>query len=51
MDEVLVRVNGERHYLWRAVDQESEVLEVYVTKTRDCRGALDFLQRTLRCFG
>jgi putative transposase len=30
-----VKINGEMHYLWRAVDQEGEVLESYVTKTRD----------------
>lgn len=39
LDEVFVRVNGERPYLWRAVDHEGEVLEVYVTKTRDRRAA------------
>ena len=27
LDEVFVRINGEQHYLWRAVDQEGEVLE------------------------
>jgi transposase-like protein len=25
LDEVLVKINGERHYLWRAVDHEGEV--------------------------
>ena len=30
--EVLVKTNGERHYLWRAVDHEGEVLENFVTK-------------------
>ena len=35
LDEVYVKLNGEMHYLWRAVDQEGEVLESYVTKTRD----------------
>ena len=28
LDEVFVRINGETHYLWRAVDHEGEVLEV-----------------------
>jgi putative transposase len=32
LDEVFVRNNGETHYLWRAVDHEGEVLEVFVTK-------------------
>ena len=32
LDEVFVKINGERHYLWRAVDHEGEVLESYVSK-------------------
>jgi putative transposase len=32
LDEVFVKINGELHYLWRAVDHEGEVLEAYVTK-------------------
>ena len=35
LDEVFVKINGERHYLWRAVDHEGEVLESYVTKKRE----------------
>ena len=35
LDEVFVLINGETHYLWRAVDHEGEVLEVFVTKRRD----------------
>ena len=34
-DEMFVKINGEMHYLWRAVDHEGEVLESFVTKTRD----------------
>ena len=33
LDEVFVKINGETHYLWRAVDHEGEVLEAYVTKS------------------
>jgi putative transposase len=33
LDEVFVKINGQTHYLWRAVDHEGEVLESYVTKT------------------
>ena len=40
LDEVYVKISGEMHYLWRAVDQEGEVLESYVTKTRDKDAAL-----------
>jgi putative transposase len=35
LDEVFVKINGERHYLWRAVDHEGEVLESFLGKTRD----------------
>ena len=51
LDEVFVRINGERHYLWRAVDNEGEVLEAYVTKRRDRRAALTFLKRTMKRYG
>lgn len=51
LDEVFVKINGERHYLWRAVDHEGEVLESYVTKRRDRRAALKFLRRTMRRHG
>ena len=51
LDEVFVRINGETHYLWRAVDHEGEVLEVYVTKRRDHRAALEFLRRAMKRYG
>ena len=37
LDEVFVKINGEQHYLWRAVDHEGEILESFVTRTRDRR--------------
>ena len=40
LDEVFVKTNGETHYLWRAVDHEGEILESYVTKSRDKKAAL-----------
>jgi putative transposase len=46
-----VKINGERHYLWRAVDHEGEVLESFVTKTRDKKAALNFLKKTMRRHG
>ncbi len=45
------QVNGVRHYLWRAVDHEGEVLESYVTKTRDKKAALKFLRKAMRKHG
>jgi len=51
LDEVFVRINGETHYLWRAVDHEGEVLESYVTKRRDRKAALKFLRKTMKRHG
>ena len=51
LDEVFIRINGETHYLWRAVDHEGEVLEVFATKRRDRRAALRFLKRTMKRYG
>lgn len=38
-------------YLWRAVDHEGEVLESYITKTRDKAAALRFMRKTLKRHG
>ena len=45
LDEVRVRINGKTHSRWRAVDHEGEVVEGVVTKRRDRRATLEFLQR------
>jgi putative transposase len=47
VDETFVRVAGENHDLWRAIDEAGEVLEAYVTKTRDKAAALKFLRVAL----
>jgi len=51
LDEVFVKINGETHYLWRAVDHEGEVLESYVTKRRNRKAALIFLRKTMKRHG
>ena len=51
LDEVFVKIHGEQHYLWRAVDHEGEVLERFVTKRRDKKAALKFLKETLKRHG
>jgi putative transposase len=48
---MFVKINGEQHYLWRAVDHEGEVLESFVTKTRDKKAALKFLKKTMKKHG
>jgi len=51
IDEVFVKINGETHYLWRAVDHEGEVLESFVTKRRDRKAALRFLKKMMKQYG
>ena len=46
-----MRINGTTHYLWRAIDHEGEVLEVFVTKRRNRKAALQFLKRAMKRFG
>ena len=51
LDEMYVKVNGEMRYLWRAVDHEGEILESFVTKTRDKAAALAFMKKALKRHG
>ncbi len=51
LDEVFVRINGESHYLWRAVDHEGEVLEAFVKKRRNRKAALMFLRKAMKRYG
>ena len=44
----VVKIRGETHYLLRAVDHESEVMESYVTNTRDKSAALRFLKKAMK---
>ena len=51
LDEVFVKINGELHYLWRAVDHEGEVLECYVTKRRNRKAAMVFMKKVIKRYG
>ena len=51
LDEVFVKINGEKHYLWRAVDPKGEVLESFATKTRNKAAALKFLRKMMKRHG
>ena len=51
LDEVFVKIKGQRHYLWRAVDHEGEVLETFVSKKRDRKAALRFLRKLMKRSG
>ena len=48
LDEMYVKIGGEMHYLWRAVDHEGEVLESFATKTRDKAAALRFMKKAMK---
>ena len=51
LDEMYVKLNGKMIYLWRAVDHEREVLESYVTRTRDKAAVITFMKKALRRHG
>jgi putative transposase len=48
LDEVFIKINGRRHYLWRAVDQDNNTLEILVQTKRNKRAALKFLRKLLK---
>jgi len=48
IDEVFIKINGKQHYLWRAVDQDGEVVDVYLQGKRDGAAAKRFFKRLLR---
>lgn len=48
VDELIVKINGETRYLWKAVDHEGEILESFVTRKRDKSAALSSFKNTLK---
>jgi len=48
LDEVFVKIRGERHYLWRAVDQEGDVIDILVQRYRNARAAKRFFRKLLK---
>ena len=48
VDEVFITIRGERHYLWRAVDQDGDVLDILVTRRRDQRADQRFFRKVLK---
>ena len=51
IDEVFVKINGKQHYLWRAVDQDGEVVDVFLQARRDGAAAKRFFKRLPRSHG
>jgi putative transposase len=48
LDEVFLAINGERHYLWRAVDQDGNILDILVQRRRDKHTAKKFFRKLLK---
>ncbi len=48
IDEVFIKIDGKQHYLWRAVDQDGEVVDVFLQKRRDGAAAKRFFKRLLK---
>ncbi len=48
IDEVFVKIDGIQHYLWQAVDQDGEVVDVFIQKRRDSAAAKRFFKRLLK---
>jgi putative transposase len=48
LDEVFLTINGERHYLWRAVDQDGHGLDILVQRRRDKKAAKKFFRKLLK---
>jgi putative transposase len=48
LDEISLTSNGERHYLWRAVDQDGHVLDILVQRRRDTHAAKRFFRKLLK---
>jgi len=51
LDEVFLKINGRFHYLWRAVDQDGDVLDILVQSHRDKRAAKKFFRKLLKGCG
>jgi putative transposase len=51
LDELFVTIRGERHYLWRAVDQDGEVIDILLQSRRDRHAAARFLRKLLKRSG
>ena len=48
LDELFVNIQGKRHYLWRAVDQDGDVIDILVQRYRNARAAKRFFRKLLK---
>ncbi len=50
IDEGFVKIDGTQHYLWRAVDQDGKIVDVFLQRRRDGKGAKRFFKRLLKAY-
>ena len=48
LDEVFIKINGVLHYLWRAVDQDGDEIDILVQKRKNKAAAMHFFKRLLK---
>ena len=48
IDEVFAKIRGVQHYLWRAVDQDEEIVDVFLQRRRDGKAPKRFFKRLLK---
>jgi putative transposase len=48
LDEVFIKINGVLHYLWRAVDQDGDEIDILVQKRKDKNAAMQFFKKLLK---
>ena len=48
VDEVFVSIRGKLHYLWRAVDQDGDVIDILVQRRRNAQAAKRFFEKMLK---
>ena len=51
VDEVFIKIGGKQHYLWRAIDQDGEVVDVLLQTRRNTQAAMRFFKRILKSAG
>ncbi len=47
IDEVFIKINGVQHYLWRAIDQDGDIIDVFLQERRDSQAAKKFFKRLI----
>ncbi len=51
MDEVVITIRGKKHWLWRAIDADGDILDILVQTRRNAKAAKRFFQRLVSQFG